>query len=55
VELDFAKGKNCGCFQIGGEMMQPMNDAIKSGKPFDVTVQVDQAGNHRIMDISFQR
>jgi len=55
VELDFAKGKNCGCFQIGGELMQPMNDAIKSGKPFDVTVQVDQAGNHRIMDISFQR
>lgn len=55
VELDFAKGKNCGCFQISGEMMQPMNDAIKSGKPFDVTVQVDQNGNHRIMDLSFQR
>jgi hypothetical protein len=55
VELDFARGKNCGCFQIGGELMQPMNDAIKSGKPFDVTVQVDQAGNHRIMDISYQR
>jgi hypothetical protein len=55
VELDFAKGKNCGCFQIGGELMQPINDAIKTGKPFDVTVQVDQSGNHRIMDISFQR
>jgi hypothetical protein len=55
VELDFAKDKNCGCFQIGGEMLQPMNDAIKTGKPFDVTVQVDAQGNHKIVDLYFQR